>query len=126
MALTVSDVIEIEQLAARYIHAADRGDGETFASTFTEDGRLGTVAGRATLAEFGSGVPQRRPGVRHWLSNLLIDGDGDNATMRSYLRMTAKVGPDGSAVEVATGCYEDELVRVEGRWLFQVRTFVSD
>jgi ketosteroid isomerase-like protein len=124
--LTVSDVIEIEQLAARYIHAADRGDGETFASTFTEDGQLGTVAGRATLAEFGAGVPERRPGVRHWLSNLLIEGDGDTATMRSYLRMTARTGPDQSPVEVATGCYEDRLLKVDGRWLFHVRTFVSD
>src|ERR1700759_3563704 len=99
MPLSTDDVVAIQQLAARSCPAADAGDGEAFAAAFTEAGRFGAeqpITGRAALATFGASVPVRRPGVRHWLSNVYIDGDGDDATLWAYLRLTARTGPDGA------------------------------
>lgn len=124
MGLATEEIIAIQQLAARYSHAIDSGDGAAYAATFVEDGWFQIsgrepVRGRAALAEL-----VRRSGgrVRHVVSNLLIEGDGDTATLRAYL----SVAPKGGGPVGVTGVYSDRLRRVNGQWLFVERCFTPD
>jgi uncharacterized protein (TIGR02246 family) len=130
MTLSTDDIVEIQQLAARYCHAVDAGDGPSFAATFTPDGSLSAAgqkyAGRENLATFATGVPLGVPGIRHALSNIWIGGDESQASLRAYMSVSARVGPEGSRVEVSTGKYDDTLIRVDGQWLFAERVFTSD
>jgi uncharacterized protein (TIGR02246 family) len=130
MALTTDDVVAIEQLVAKYNHAIDSGDGSTFASTFTEDGVLEAVgastAGREALEKFANGFGGTPMTPRHVATNILVDGEGDKATLRAYIQMYAKVGDPPTSQLTISGRYEDELRRVDGRWLFTRRSFVAD
>ena len=94
------DRAEIEDLQARYLFAFDWQDGEAYASTFTEDGILdfagGVVQGREAIQEeieaFGEMraernaalAPERPARIRHYVTNVIIQVDGDTATSRSY------------------------------------------
>ena len=130
MPLSTDDLVQINQLAVRYCHAVDSGDGETFAATFMSDGVLnapsGQIVGTADLVDFGANGPVRRSRPRHFLSNVLIDGDGDVARFRGYVQLFSF--PDGAALAQldVTGAYDDVVRRVDGQWLFQTRTFVTD
>ncbi len=130
MPLSSDDLVEINQLAVRYCHAVDSGDGETFAGTFLDDGVLnapaGRIEGRAALVDFGNNGPNRRPRPRHFLSNVLIDGEGDTARFRGYVQLfTFPAGATKAQLDV-TGAYDDTVRKVDGRWLFETRTFYSD
>ena len=83
---------------------------------FQIGGREPTV-GREALAEI---VRRRADGARHVTTNMLIEGDGNAATMRAYLEVLR-------AREVSvTGSYTDTLVKVDGQWLFEHRLFTGD
>jgi uncharacterized protein (TIGR02246 family) len=129
MALTVEDVLAIQRLASEYNHAVDAGDGAGFAATFVDDGKLITnteVAGRAALAEFAVTVPQNIPRPRHIVTNLVIDGSGDTATLSAYLQMYARLVDGGPPQIFTSGVYTDTLRREGGSWLFVERHFVAD
>ena len=128
MALSTDDVLAIQKVAALYNHAVDAGDGPGFAATFVEDGKLintERVEGRAALSAFAETVPTRLPRPRHILSNVVIDGDGDRATLKGYLQVFAHIG-DGAPQPVTTGVYNDTLRREDGEWLFVERVYVAD
>ena len=128
MPLTAADKLEIQELFARYCQAVDNGDGEGFASVFTEDGVLSGIRepmqGRDVIAKFGGGAVARA-GVpmRHWSGNAIIDGDGNSATARSYY-MVSRSGDD--APRPSTGVYLDQLQRVNGQWLIKRRDAERD
>src|SRR3954452_12385824 len=89
-AMTVTDdIVAIQQLLARYNTAADNGDGEAFAATFTEDGQAvngdRVSTGQAALAAIGNTVATTVPGLRHWVNNHVIEIDGDRATATVYV-----------------------------------------
>jgi uncharacterized protein (TIGR02246 family) len=122
------DIVAIQQLLARYNTAADLGDGEGFAATFTEDGVSAAgdtvTTGRVALAERGSGVPQRTPGIHHWVNNHVINVDGDDATATVYV-MVVVTGAGGPKI-VASGRYSDQMRRTAEGWRFSRREFVVD
>ncbi len=127
MALTIEDRLEILDLAARYSHATDHGDGEALADTFTEDGvfegagepRVGRAAHvAATNALAASGMV-----LRHFVSNPVIEGDGDRATMLLYVEVKNLAEP---SMPMLVGRYHDELRRVDGRWKFARRLVEVD
>lgn len=130
MTLTNDDHLEIQTLVARYNHAVDSGDGESFAVAFTEAGVLDAgalfVEGHEALAQFAEGLPNGVREPRHVTSNLLIEGSGDRATMQSYVQMFALAGDPPVQHIAASGRYSDELVKLEGRWHFERRVFVAD
>jgi ketosteroid isomerase-like protein len=129
MALTVEDVLAIQQLAAVYNHTVDAGDGAGFAATFVADGKLITnteIVGRAALTEFAPTVPQNIPRPRHIITNLVIEGSGDAATLSAYLQIYGHL-VDGAPPQIVTsGVYTDTLRREGGSWLFVERHFVAD
>jgi uncharacterized protein (TIGR02246 family) len=128
MPLTVEDRMDIQDLLARYNHAIDGGDAETWAATFTPDGTFtsgsNAFQGREQLTAFAKSFAERMAGTRHWVNNVVIDGEGDRATLRCYLHLL-RVG-DGAAQTVSTARYQDELRRVDGAWRFAARTVIRD
>jgi uncharacterized protein (TIGR02246 family) len=130
MALTVEDHLEIQNLVARYCHAIDSGDGDAFAAAFTESGVLDAgqlqLEGRPALRTFAEQLPQVHRAPRHVASNLVIDGDGDGATLQAYVQMFVLAGEPPRQEIAASGRYADELVREDGRWVFTRRVFTRD
>ena len=130
MPLPVEDVLAIQKLLADYNHAIDFGDADAFASMFVEDGVLdtghGPTEGRAALKEFAGALPSMVSGLRHLISNVSIDGDGDAATARAYLQGWLTAGGAGEARLIISGVYNDTLRREDGQWRFVTRTLHAD
>jgi len=127
MALATQDIVEITQLYAAYNVAVDDGDGEAFAGCFVPDGEFDPggqpITGAEGLAAFARSVPVGVPGIRHIGSNVLVEGDGDAATGRSYLTV---VIAGAQPTLMMTGRYRDALRRDGGRWKFVQRIFEAD
>ena len=130
MALTIEDQLEIHGLVARYNHAVDSGNGDAYADTFTADGILDAgalvVEGREALAAFATGLPSSMRSPRHIASNLVIEGDGQRATVNAYVQMYVLAGDPPHPELAVSGKYADELVRTGGRWVFARRVFTRD
>ena len=132
----------IEDLQARYLFAFDFGDAEGYAGTFAPDGILdfgwGEIKGREKIAGFIADGRKRteearsktpagqRPSVgRHIISNMVIKVEGKKAHALAYWsHMTS--GPDGRGGVDFFGHYEDELVKVNGEWLFARRRIYNE
>jgi len=131
------DRAKIEDLQARYLFAFDWNDADGYASTFAEDGVLnfgwGEIQGREAIRKFiADGEEDRerarantpegeRPRVgRHIISNIVVKIDGDRATGQAYwTHMTTNA--TGYGTVDFFGHYEDEMVKVDGEWLFARR-----
>jgi ketosteroid isomerase-like protein len=136
------DRAEIEDLMSRYLYAFDWQDAEAYAATFTEDGVLefagGTERGHEELktvmrdmavrekAKADASFPPRRHRVRHYVTNLVLEVDGDTARSTSYWWEFNNDARAGRPYLGTYGHYEDELVRVNGRWLFARRKIYNE
>jgi hypothetical protein len=127
--LTADDRLAIGELLAAYCWAIDHGRWEELPGLFTDDCRLdfgdlmGVFEGREGLRRFtdtlrGTGVP-----MRHYTTNLVLRGDGARARAESYV--LALTGPPGGRTPT-TGRYDDELVKLDGRWRIRVRRAVIE
>ncbi len=128
MPLTAEDTAQIVNLAHAYNQAVDDHDPDAWTATFVEDGEVaspfGGPKGGEELHAWISSVMSNLAGTRHFTLNEVIDGDADRATMRSYYFV---VGTDDAPPAIgATGAYEDELVKVDGRWRFARRVHTVD
>jgi uncharacterized protein (TIGR02246 family) len=115
---------EIHELLARYCFALDDGRFEDMAALFTEDGvwetAFGTGTGRAGIvAQARSIAVERQPRRVHQTTNIVIDFNGDTATVRSNWMMF--VNSDAGPAIGSGGAYEDRLVKADGRWWFKHR-----
>jgi uncharacterized protein (TIGR02246 family) len=128
MTLETADIVALQQVYAAYSHAADAGDGEALADLFVPDGVLdfgfGSVSGREGLVGFGANVAAGAPGIKHVVSNVLVDGAGDDATGRATV-VTFLPGEPAPVLN-NMGRYEDTFVRVDGTWRLRVRKWVGD
>ena len=128
MPLSIEDKLEIQELAARYNHAVDSGDGAAYAATFTDDGVMAAgemkLEGRDALEQFAKGFGQSQNSPRHVISNIVVEGDGDHATLRAYIQMFVM---DNGRQQIATaGKYNDDLIKKDGKWRFVRREFIAD
>ena len=138
MSLQADDHEEIRQLLARYNFAVDFGHIDDWVETFVPEGKFscvglpedaplgGTHEGKDALrsyAESHFGVNQGR--ARHWNWNLVIEGNGDTATMQCYLNAYS-AGQGESALFRVTGVYRDRLSRTESGWKFVEREVTID
>lgn len=127
IAADLRDRIEIRELTARYNHAADAGDAEGFAATFTADGSLVMAgemicSGEAELLAFAS----KPRGTVHATTDPVLTVAGDAATQVCTLLLYRRAR-DGTSVQLQnTGRYEDELVRTEDGWRFHRRSVLLD
>jgi ketosteroid isomerase-like protein len=132
----------IEDLQARYLFALDFQDPQAYANTFTEDGVLdygaGQIKGRKAIADMVSGMKERtkqqrekdaalRPSAgRHSITNIVISVNGDKATSVAYWSHMGNANPERKSVVNSFGHYEDELMKVNGQWLFSKRKIYNE
>lgn len=122
----MSDKDEIRELLARYCFHLDAEDFPAMAALFTPDGvwetAFGTGTGRDGIVKQAQSIASsggNRPRRVHLTTNIVIDLDGDGATVRSnwLLFQNSAAGP----VIGSGGAYDDRVVKLDGRWLFRHR-----
>jgi hypothetical protein len=141
------DRAKIEDLQARYMFALDFSDSDTYVSTFTEDGILDIVGmkweGRENIRKIfertppepaegeETPAPEEAEGPypatgRHNITNIVLKIDGDNAVGRAYWFHYGNNNPERKATINSYGHYEDEMVKVNGEWLFSKRVIYNE
>lgn len=136
-----ADRAEIEDLQARYLFAIDYADWDAYVATFAEDGELEFASGaskgreaiRAAVTRFAEGIGRfyhtadgKPAKLRHINLQTAIRVEGNRAWSRSQWLEMANHGP-GDEPKIGTyGIYEDELKRVDGRWLFAKRRVLNE
>ena len=137
------DRAQIEDLQARYLFALDFFDMDTYVSTFTEDGILDIIAYQAkgreeirkkleesrSVFDQSAGEAPKGPYPatgRHNITNIVLKIDGDKAVGRSYWFHYGNSNPERKAVFDGYGHYEDEMVKVNGQWLFSKRVIYNE
>src|SRR5262249_22685262 len=80
-AMTAQDLVEIQQLYAKYNWSLDSGDAETYASTFTPDGVFNNNVGHDAIVKFANGFHTGMGNhVKHWNTNLMITPSAEGAS----------------------------------------------
>lgn len=133
----------IEDLQARYMFALDFGDIDKYVATYTKDGILdigeGEWRGRDTIRQVLAAMsePEEQPADqyaeelhpstgRHSITNIVLKIEGDTAYGRAYWFHMSNDNPRRSAKLTSYGHYEDEIVKVDGRWLFSKRKIYNE
>jgi uncharacterized protein (TIGR02246 family) len=122
----------INDLFVRYTTALDAGDVPTIVGCFTEDGALespavGVYSGRQGIREFAERFArfrERGSQLRHFITNLAVQVDGDAARATCYLLNV--ITRNGKTELMPPGRYDCRLAKVEGKWLFRHRLVVLD
>jgi uncharacterized protein (TIGR02246 family) len=133
----IQDRAQINKLMWDYARALDTGDAEAYAATFTEDGQFGrganAVKGREALKNMMGAVRKSKsdtraknsqtPSMYHMTANHYIEFiDRDHAVFHGYwIAFIASSGENTQPSIVGVGREVNELVRVKGKWLIQVR-----
>ena len=127
MASMLEDKDAIREVMAQYCFALDDGRFADMAACFAEDGTWQTFFGKATgrkaIAEFAAGLRAHRaenPRAIHHVTNIVITLDGEAAKVRSNWT-TVQNAPEGPKIG-SGGAYDDEMVKIGGRWYFRYRT----
>jgi SnoaL-like protein len=127
--LSPEDRVAISELMGAYCHAIDLGRWDELPEMFTSDCRLdfgrlmGVFEGTEGVRRFADTLRGIGIFMRHFTTNIVVRGDGDRARAESYV--LAVTGAPGSSAQT-TGRYEDELVKVAGRWRIRVRRALLD
>jgi uncharacterized protein (TIGR02246 family) len=132
MTPSLEDRLGISDLFTRYTCALDAGQVDTIVDCFTEDGALvspavGTHRGRPAIRAFAERFSRYQAGgsqLRHVISNLMMQVDGDRAHATCYL--TVFLTRDGKSRLLAPGQYDCELRKTDGVWRFQNRIVKHD
>ena len=128
----MDDLLQIQQLYARYAWALDERRDEEWLECFSEGGSVessmfGRFQGREALRRFLVKYHNafKTMQLRHLNSNLLIDISSDKAEGRCYLVLYSS--RRGRADINAIGIYRDQLQLIDdGRWLFVSRHVTWD
>lgn len=130
--VSIEDYQAINDLFVRYTCAIDAGDVDTLVDCFTEGGSLqspavGEYAGRASIRAFAQRFAKFRENgsqLRHVISNLIVQVDGDRGYATCYL--VVFLTKDGKSRLLAPGQYECDLSRADGAWRFERRVVKHD
>ena len=122
----------INDLFVRYTTALDAGEVDTIVGCFTEDGALespvvGVHTGQAAIRAFAERFArfrERGSQLRHFISNLAVQVDGDTARATCYLLNV--ITRNGKTEVMAPGRYDCQLVKLNGEWLFKHRLVMLD
>ena len=127
MSNEVADRLAINELIATYNDAVMRFDADAWGSTWAEDGVW-------SLPGMGDGIAGRDAIVSTWKMAMgqfefvgffsspgpvTIDGDTASGTLYQQEILDQK---DGGSRQVI-GRYQDDYVKVDGRWLFKKRVY---
>ncbi len=118
----IEDTEAIRRLRYEYCEYGNLYDAKRFVSLFAPgaiwDGgeALGYHEGLEAIEELVRGAGERIRFSAHYITNEIVDIDGDSATGRWWLFMPCVV--DGEATWLFA-TYDDEYVRLDGRWLIR-------
>lgn len=120
----LEDIEGIRKLKAHYAALCDTGyDPDQLVALFTEDGvwdggeEWGIYEGREALWGFFKGASTMLPFALHYMTNPLIEVDGDHATGTWHLFQTCTYAATGDAVFGGARYYED-YIKIDGAWKF--------
>ena len=126
------DKAAIAELIARYNYAIDHNDYQGWANTFAPDGVfrgvIGSFLAHSELDKFIASVKDltaTSPNLRHYVTNILPEVNGNEARCTSFLLMTSTT-KEGVSTIALCGEYEDRLVKLNGQWLFLERIVRPD
>ena len=123
--LTTQDLVDIQQLYAKYNWALDSGDSEGYASTFTPDGVFNNNVGHDAIVKFADGFHTGLGShVKHWNTNLMILPSEQGASGQVYLVLVDFATKPASIVTSAS--YTDEIVKTVQGWRFKKRATKGD
>ncbi|HEV2335049.1 MAG TPA: nuclear transport factor 2 family protein [Stellaceae bacterium] len=121
----------IREVMAEYCFALDGGRYDDMAALFTEDGTWDTAFGKATGRPAISGhardirvrAGDNRPRAVHLVTNIAIALSGETAEVRSNWTVVqnSPENSTGGPKIGSGGAYADQMVKVNGRWLFRYR-----
>ncbi len=123
--LTAQDLVDIQQLYAKYNWTLDAGDSEGYASTFTADGVFNNNVGHDAIVKFAdtfhAGLGAH---VRHWNTNLMILPTPEGANGQVYLVLVDFASKPPTIATSAS--YTDQLVKTPQGWRFKKRQTKGD
>jgi len=117
----VADKLEIQELLARYARAVDTKDWALYRSVFTPDATIdytsaGAVAGtRDEVAAWLEDGFAHIPMTQHFISNVEVDLDGDQARVRAMFYNPMQL-PGMSDLSYCGGNYGHDLIRTADGW----------
>lgn len=122
------DRLAIRELLEAYADAVCRCDADDWAAAWADDAEwslpdypeIGTTKGKEAVVAMWTEAMKTYPGIRFQAWPGSIEVSGNRATMRSY---TSEVYDKDGMTMRDMGCYADECVKVDGRWLFASRSF---
>jgi hypothetical protein len=118
--MSTSDLVEINQLLARYAVNMTKCEVEGVVDVFTPDGTYSAFGDTFTLDQFPQLVAAAPQGL-FLVGTALIDLDGDTATGTQPLCFV-----EHSAHDMRIGYYNDTYLRTEAGWRLKTRkmTFI--
>ncbi len=127
-------VLDVLHAYCRLADVQDHGRlvQEVFASDGSDDHGGGAVQGRAAIRAWFDDAVKNVAACFHNVSNVVIQIDGDHATMRSnviswtWTRANAHLGPVRPADYALAVSYVDELSRYPEGWRIDRRKLVSN
>jgi hypothetical protein len=122
MSTTTDDLVEIQQLLAKYAVTITQGDVEGLVTVFTPDGTYSAFGSTYTLARFPELVAAAPSGLFMTGTSLVdLDEGDDTATGTQPLCFV-----EHSTHDMRIGYYEDNYLRTDGGWRLKTRamTFI--
>jgi hypothetical protein len=122
----MADLVDIQQLLARYCFAHDSQNPELLAECFAKDVSLFNLNGRdQVVAKYAEGYQQLTARRRHVLTNFILLEDGETeAVVQSYI--TLYLIRDDQLELHLIGVYRDHVVFEDGAWRILTREATMD
>jgi hypothetical protein len=111
----VADVVELEQLLARYAVGMTMDDIDTVIQVFTDDGTYSAFGDTYRLTDFPALVAAAPKGL-FLVGPPVLDLDGDTGSGRQPLCFV-----DQTTHQMRIGYYTDSYRRIGGEWRIQTR-----
>jgi len=127
----IEDRLAIRELMDIYSDAVNQRDTALWASTWAEDSSwklpvipgMENVVGKENIVNAWQAGMAMFPFIFMSISVGDIQVNGNTATVRAY---TTEVGTTLDGTEIRPrGQYDDQLVKIDGQWLFKQRIFHS-
>ena len=128
--ISATDEREIIAVLTRYATGIDRRDWPLLRTCFTEDftgdyGSFGSWKGPDEITRFMQEVHAAVGPTLHRVSNFVVEGKDNHATVRSYVDALLMPGTPEGEVHHAAGWYDDEFIHTEQGWKIHSRRFVA-
>lgn len=127
---SLEDRMAIREVLETYADAVNRVDEELWASLWVEDSHwdlshypeLGIVEGKEAVVKLWRDAMPHYPKLSFLIGIGMIHVNGDTADARAYISEIYEE-PGTLKDKRARACYNDRLVKRDGKWFLQSRSF---